>query len=424
MAAAGMLRPPAAPFGGTVLPAVTPVYGMANGMANGNRLIAGQGYLPDITPFDVSLAGRPDWVAGVPAEAGVSIWVAILADGTVSAWRASDQQIEPINLEAVPARLPAGSPPALVATSAGAVLLTVPESLAPSTVSPPTVVDDALAFIDRSGDLVLIARDEPERVIARYAVDALPDARILHDGSGRMLTLAGATADRYDHGVLGDDLEATGFAIASIFSSALLAQVNLPAPDVIEGIAPIWVDVDRDGQAELVVTLSNAAEGGRLAILSETGKVLAVGPGFGRGGRWRHPLAVGPFGPEGETEIAVVRTPHIGGVVEFSRWEGNELITVAELPGYSSHVLGSRNLDMALAADFDGDDHLELLVPNQSRTELTGIRRTVTAGGAEAAWTLPLGGVLATNLATVAGPDGALTLAAGRTDAAIRFWLG
>lgn len=420
MAVAGMFGAAAAPFGETVLPAITPVHGMANG----NRLIAGQGHLPDITPVDVSLAGRPDWVAGVPAEAGASIWVAILANGTVSAWRASDQQIEPIQLGAAPARLPVGSPPSLVASSAGVALLTVPESLAPSPVSPPTVIDNAFAFIDRSGDLVLIARDELERVIARYVVNALPDARILHDGSGRMLTLAGATADRYHHGVLGDDLEAAGFAIAPISSSALLEQVILPAPDVIEGIAPIWVDVDTDGQAELVVTLSNAAEGGRLAMLSEGGEVLALGPGFGRGGRWRHPLAVGPFGPNGETEIAAVRTPHIGGVVEFSRWEGSELITVAELPGYSSHALGSRNLDMALAADFDGDDQLELLVPNQARTELAGIRRTVNAGGAGAAWTLPLGGALDTNLATVTGPDGALSLAAGRTDAVIRFWLG
>jgi hypothetical protein len=419
LAFVGGLGASAAPVWGKVSRDVA----LTHGGADGNRLVAGQGHLPERTPVDVSLPGRPDWIVGVPADAGASIWTVILADGTVSAWRTIDQTIEPITLESAPPRLPAGSPPALVAAGAGVELITVPELLAPSPLSPPTLVDDAMAFIDRSGDLVLVARDEPERVLARYAVNALPDARLLHDGSGRTLTLAGATADRYVHGVLGDDLEAAGFAIARVSPPALLQQVPLPAPDVIEGIAPIWVDVDADGRHELVVTISNAAEGGRLAILSEAGEILALGPGFGRGGRWRHPLAVAPFGPEGETEIASVRTPHIGGVVEFSRWEGDQLTTVATLGGYSSHVLGSRNLDMALAGDFDGDEQLDLLVPNQARSALAGIRRTASAEGAEATWELPLGGTLSTNLATVTGADGRLSLAAGRTDDVIRLWL-
>ena len=395
------------------------------GGADGNRLIAGRGTLPRIQPVDISLGGRPAWVAGLPVDAAAIVWTVILEDGTVSSWRTLGHQIEPVTLDASPARLPVGSPPLLVAGAAGPRLLTVPDQLAPSPVSPPVLVDDAVVFIDASGDLVSVAAGHPEQEIARYAVDALPDASVLSDRTGRVLTLAGATADRYVHGVLGDDLEAAGFAIARISPPALIDQLTLPEPKVIEGLAPIWVDVDGDGQRELVVTLSDAAQGGRLAILAEAGAVLALGPGFGQGGRWRHPLAVASFGPEGELEIASVRTPHIGGVVEFSRWVGDELIVVAELDGYSSHVLGSRNLDMALAADFDGDDRLELLVPNQERTTLSGIRRTSRGDGAgvEAAWQLPLGGRLATNLVAVAGSDRELSLAAGRNDGVLRLWL-
>jgi hypothetical protein len=52
---------------------------------------------------------------------------------------------------------------------------------------------------------------------------------------------------------------------------------------------------------------------------------------------------------------------------------------------------------MAAAGDFDGDGRTELLLPNQTRTELGAIRRTTD--GAAVAWTIPLDGVLSTNLA-------------------------
>ena len=42
-------------------------------------------------------------------------------------------------------------------------------------------------------------------------------------------------------------------------------------------------------------------------------------------------------------------------MVEFFQLENNELRIVAQVPGYTSHIIGSRNLDMALAGDFDGD---------------------------------------------------------------------
>jgi hypothetical protein len=64
------------------------------------------------------------------------------------------------------------------------------------------------------------------------------------------------------------------------------------------------------------------------------------------------------------------------GVVEFYQWREDTLQIVARVPGYTSHVIGTRNLDMAAAGDFDGDGRFELLLPNQQRTTLGGIRRT------------------------------------------------
>lgn len=123
--------------------------------------------------------------------------------------------------------------------------------------------------------------------------------------------------------------------------------------------------------------------------------------------------------PDGVPELAVVRTPHIGGTVEFYRRSGDELSVRARLPGYSTHAFGSRILDGGLAGDADGDGRIELVVPTGSRETLAGIRRT--DGGATEAWRVPLGGALATNLAGVDGADG-FAVGAGLRDGRIRVW--
>jgi hypothetical protein len=118
----------------------------------------------------------------------------------------------------------------------------------------------------------------------------------------------------------------------------------------VEGIAPIWTDLTGDGGREIIVTLSDPEGGARLAVYSEAGEQLAVGSAIGRGYRWRHQLVVAPFGPTGDLELADVMTPHIGGIVEFFQLAGDRLKLIAQTSGYSSHVLGSRNLDMRLRA--------------------------------------------------------------------------
>ncbi|MCH7802041.1 MAG: hypothetical protein IIC24_10950 [Chloroflexi bacterium] len=155
-------------------------------------------------------------------------------------------------------------------------------------------------------------------------------------------------------------------------------------------------------------------------MINESGDLVAEGPAIGQGSRWRHQIAVAPFGPNGEMELVDVLTPHIGGVVEFYRLEGDDLRIIAQVPGFTSHVLGSRNLDMAVAGDFDGDGLTELLIPNQARTDLGAIIRTPK--GAEVAWTVSLDGRLKTNVAAVALSDGSIAVGIGRADGTLRIW--
>jgi hypothetical protein len=119
------------------------------------------------------------------------------------------------------------------------------------------------------------------------------------------------------------------------------------------------------------------------------------------------------------TALAVVRTPHIGGTVEFYSFEAGDPEIVATLSGYSTHTIGSRNLDGGVAGDFDGDGRVELLVPTDDRRTLAGIRRT--DGGARETWRLPIGGDVSTNVLAVTGPEG-ITVAVGRADGTVRLW--
>ena len=96
----------------------------------------------------------------------------------------------------------------------------------------------------------------------------------------------------------------------------------------------------------------------------------------------------------------MVRTPHIGGVVEFYAVDGSsaELEITATQPGYGTHRIYTRNLDTARAGDLGGDGRWELLIPDQTYTELGAVRHK--PGGARVACALPAGGTMTTNLAS------------------------
>jgi hypothetical protein len=154
-------------------------------------------------------------------------------------------------------------------------------------------------------------------------------------------------------------------------------------------------------------------------VYATDGTELATGPVYGPG--WRHQLCVAPFGPDGGTELAVVRKPHVDRMLECYRLDGGELTVTAAHEGYASHTYGSRNVDGGLAADLDGDGRPELLVSTTDRRALAAVRRT--SGGVERVWTLPLGGDLVTNVAGVARDGGRLAVGAGTAEG-VRIWQG
>ncbi|MCL4261777.1 MAG: hypothetical protein KJ069_01110 [Anaerolineae bacterium] len=389
-------------------------YGYTYQRADGNRVVAGRGNVPNLPPLDIPLAGTPQWVTAVPLAQGV-LWGVVLADGRTQAFLVNAGEVTPIDSNDL---TPEIAPVMTVDPVQGQAIFLNPPTADPAG-SAPVIYNNAghIAHANQSGELTLVNAGE---VMGQPPITALPDARLLFDGHGRLLLLTDPT-ERYPHGVLGDAIEAGGFALIKTDPEIeVVAHFLIPEPQVVEGIMPLWADWNGDGNREILLTLSDADQGAQLTLFAEDGTQLATAPPIGQGNRWQHQIAIAPFGPNGEMELTAVRTPHIGGVVEFYQWQEGELRLVAELPGYSSHVIGSRNLDMAMVGDFDGDGRTELLLPTTDGTQLGGIQRT--DAGATAVYHLDIGSELTSNLAGVAMGEGQTAVGLGRSDNVLRIW--
>ena len=385
--------------------------GLTNQRLDGNRVVDGYTDLSTITPIDVALDGKPAWVAAVPTEDGV-LWGVVLEDGRTQAVLVADGTV--ISVPTSPAQLPAAMPPTLEYIDGVATFVVADGAVSPVTNAVP--VGDSIITVGSDGDLII---EDPEQT-SILDTDALPDARLLVDDDERVLFVSNPT-ERYPHGVLGDGVEAASITLAELTPEPHVVRTfDVPAPSVLEGIAPIWTDLNGDGVREIVVTLSDAVGGARVVAYAEDGSVVAQGPPAGHGDRWRHPIAVAPFGPLGELELAVILTPHIGGVVEFYTLEDRRLKIVATLPGFTSHVLGSRNLDMAVAADPSGEGQAVLLAPSQDRSHIGAIRHGTN--GAETAWIIDVDGLIVTNVGAAGMDDDRLSVSVGRSDSTLRIW--
>ena len=390
--------------------------------ASGNRYVSGTGGFPEnVEQIDLPLEGAPLWVVGAAPESPVPTWGVLLEDGSAHgtfALEGEAMSLSPLMSDF----LPAGMPPVLkVNEIATFIEETLPEDASPLT--HPVRAGDGILYIAQNGDIV--AQNNAGEETARLSENALPDARIALNADGQAAVYVGATDERYVHAIMGDALEAAGMIVLDTTDLSVMSRVELEGDAVFEGQMPLWADVDENGTADLVTTASFSGGGAQIRVYTRDGALLASGQPIGQGGRWRHQLAWGPFGPNGENELVEVLTPHIGGVVGFYQYDrdGN-LLLVAQEPGYTSHVIESRNLDMAIAGDFDGDGQPEVVLPNQARTRIAGLAHT--ADGIQAVWTLPLDGVLVTNLSAVTLPDDRLALAAGvetEDGYMLRVWL-
>lgn len=189
--------------------------------------------------------------------------------------------------------------------------------------------------------------------------------------------LAGPTR-RYGHNILGNAPEASELHI--ITPGGGRHRFALDAESVFEDLRPRVVDIDGDGQEEILLVRSRLAAGSSVLLLGVVRgelRVVAESAPIGRRHRWLNPVGVADFDNDGRREIAVVTTPHIGGTLLLLQRQGERLVPKYTVPGFSNHAIGSRELGMSAVLDFNGDHVPDLAIPGDGRRSL----RIVTFAG-------------------------------------------
>lgn len=209
---------------------------------------------------------------------------------------------------------------------------------------------------------------------AERPADAVQDTRAIRGRRDIALAWLADPTDRYQHGALGDGIEASTLKVRLRDGTEL--RYPLADASVFEDLEPRLVDLDGDGRDEVLVVRSGPQAGAALAVFGvREGRLvkLAEAAPIGRGNRWLNPVGVADLDGDGVPEIAVVLTPHIGGTLVVYHYTGSALVERARLPGFSNHVLGSLELGMAAILDANGDGQPDLILPSADRRILRAI---------------------------------------------------
>jgi len=142
---------------------------------------------------------------------------------------------------------------------------------------------------------------------------------------------------RYGHAILGDNAEWGTLEIT--LSNGKRRSFILPETRVYEDLEPRLVDLDGDGQTELMVIETDVNLGSQLAIYGPEGKITAT-PNIGRSFRWLAPLGAADLDGDGKTEIAYIDKPHLAKVLRVWRYDNQKLTLVADKPGLTNHSIG------------------------------------------------------------------------------------
>jgi len=246
---------------------------------------------------------------------------------------------------------------------------------------------------------------------------ALPDGHIADGSRDIAHAWLSEPTTRYDHGILGDKIEAGALEIVA--RDGKRHTVRLGRYAVFEDLKPRLADLNGNGHDEIIVVKSDFKRGSSLSVIGERrGKyeIVAETPPLGAPHRWLDPAGIADLNGDGKIDIALVRQPHVIGSLELWSWTGGALRKIAELPDIANHIAGTRAIDMAATADFDGDGIADIAAPSFDRSRP---RIVSFAPQPREIASVPLPAKAMTNLALVAEASGPPAIAVGLADGSL-----
>ena len=159
-------------------------------------------------------------------------------------------------------------------------------------------------------------------------------------------------------------------------------RLELGPDQAFEDLRPRIVDFDADGQPVVLAVRSDAVRGAALIAVSLEGeglvRILAETPLVGHPGGWINPIGIADVTGSGRRSIAVVSSPDSQGQLQVYDYADRGFTRLFRVPGVCNHRPGQPEQDMAVIADFDGDQIADVAVPDSART---AIRILTFAGG-------------------------------------------
>ncbi len=167
----------------------------------------------------------------------------------------------------------------------------------------------------------------------------------------------------YDHEILGDAIEAKSLAV--VLKNDEKITYSLEKNYVFEDLRVRLYDIDEDKKEELFVIKTHVDKGASLAVYKIKDKNInqvATSGHLNRTYRWLNVVGFGDFDGNGIKNVAIVKTPHIGGILTIYEYKNNQLVEKYKRYGFTNHFIGSTELDMGTVNDLDNDNIDELIL--------------------------------------------------------------
>ena len=213
-----------------------------------------------------------------------------------------------------------------------------------------------------------IANPQPP---ATLPAGALPGSEVATGRHSIARAWLAEPAQRLPGGTLGGP-DAGALVVEDI--TARTFRMDLPTSDAFQDRRPRIVDLGPNHPDTLLVVRSNDETGASLAAIEIAGegllKIIAQSDPIGSPGGWLNPIGAGDFTGSGATDVAIVKDPDNGGILQILAFDGAAFRQRLSLRNVSNHVPGSAIIDMAVIADFDADGAADIAVPDAARTHI------------------------------------------------------